>query len=112
MDTPAGSQREAFHTARALAGHLLEKKAGRLVTCTLDDCPCTRWKGEKLAVCAVYDEDIQSTFPIPNGADEVIGAVAWDDDGVASMTQSEIMVEDEHGDFEVLRIKLYTVRMQ
>ena len=65
-----------------------------------------------MAVCAVYDEDIQSTFPIPIRKDEVIGAVAWDDNGVASMTQREILVEDEHGDFEVLRIKLYTVRMQ
>ena len=35
VETPAGSQREAFYVARALAAHLAQKKAGRLLTIAL-----------------------------------------------------------------------------
>jgi hypothetical protein len=110
VETPAGSQREAFYVARALAAHLAQKKAGCATPCDLDDCPCTH-TGARLAVCAVYDDLVKSTFPIPR-MDEVVGVVGWDDDGVASPDCSEILVEDEHGDFEIFRIKLCAVPMK
>ena len=91
------SRLDALQVADDLARHTK--------TCTNRSCPCGQLQAGDV-VC-VYDTWIESTFPIPEGREVVVGVAVGRTK--AKSWGSEIMAENGHGMFTTCHVDLVAI---